>query len=182
MEFLKELFGGQALTYDQLAEAAKNKGLQVVDAAGGAYLPKADADNLGSQVATLTGQLGEANKKLEGYDPEWKAKAAQAQRELDAVKFDFALNKGLAAAGARSAKAVSGLIDREKLTLADDGELIGLEKQLEALKKGEDTAFLFAQGEPGATGMSHQNNAPVGGGDKKEEANAAFRSLFKTEE
>lgn len=182
MEFLKELFGGQTLTYEQLAEAAKGKGLQMVNAASGSYVPKADVDHLNRQVATLTGQLDEANKKLEGYDPEWKAKAERAQQDLDAVKFDFALNKGLAAAGARSAKAVSGLVDRSKLTLADDGELIGLEKQLEALKKGEDTSFLFEEAKPAATGMSHQNSGPVGGGDKKEEANAAFRSLFKMEE
>ncbi len=67
MEFLKELFNGGPLTYDQLAQAAKDKGIQAVDAAGGAYVPKADLDNAQGQLATLTAQLGEANKKLEGY-------------------------------------------------------------------------------------------------------------------
>ena len=36
MEFLKDLFGGGAMTYEQLSAAAKEKGLQVVNAAGGA--------------------------------------------------------------------------------------------------------------------------------------------------
>ncbi len=67
MEFLKELFNGGPLTYDQLAQAAKDKGIQAVDAAGGTYVPKADLDNAQGQLATLTAQLGEANKKLEGY-------------------------------------------------------------------------------------------------------------------
>lgn len=62
MEFLRDLFGGGTLTYDQLTAAAREKGYQVVNAAGGAYVPKADADNLQSQVATLTGQLADANK------------------------------------------------------------------------------------------------------------------------
>ena len=45
MEFLKELFPeGQALTYDQLAQAAKGKGFEVVNAAGGAYVPKSQYD------------------------------------------------------------------------------------------------------------------------------------------
>lgn len=54
MEFLKELFSdGQALTYEQLAQAAKDKGFTVVNAAGGAYVPKAEHD-------LVTGQLSEA--------------------------------------------------------------------------------------------------------------------------
>lgn len=44
MEFLKELFNGGALTYDQLASAVKGKGYSVVNAAGGAYVPKPDID------------------------------------------------------------------------------------------------------------------------------------------
>ena len=40
MEFLKELFNGGSLTYDQLSAAAKSKGYSVVDIAGGVYAPK----------------------------------------------------------------------------------------------------------------------------------------------
>ena len=79
----------------------------------------------------------------------------------------------------RNAKAVAALIDREKLKFAG-GELIGLEQQLEALKKGEDTSFLFSeQVEPKLkTGLSHQNNG-TGTPDKKDAANDALRSIFK---
>ena len=38
MDFLKELFGDQALTFDQLSQAAKDKGFEVVNAVGGAYV------------------------------------------------------------------------------------------------------------------------------------------------
>lgn len=173
MEFLRELFGdGQALTYDQLSEAVRSHGFQVVNAAGGAYVPKATAD-------TLTAQLGEANKKLEGYDPSWKQKAEEAQHKLEAQQFDFALEKALAAAKPRNAKAVMALLDRDKLTFAG-GEIVGLEKQLEALKKGADTAFLFEEAKPRRTGMNHQNAQAVGSGtdDKKQAANEALRALF----
>lgn len=179
MEFLKDLFNGQALTYAQLAEAAKNKGFQVVNAAGGAYSSKADVDNLNTRISTLTTQLGEANKKLEGYDPEWKTKAEAAQKQLDAQAFEFALDKALGGAKARNTTAVKALLDREKLSLAG-GEIIGLDKQLTDLRKGEDTAFLFEQEKSVRTGISHQGGSE-GAPDKKEEANAALRALFGKE-
>lgn len=177
MEFLKELFGGQTMTFEQLSEAAKGKGLLVVNAAGGAYAPKKDLDNLQGQVATLTAQLGEANKKLEGFDPEWSKKAEAARKELEAQQFDFALERAVAGAKPRNAKAVMALLDREKITLAG-GEVIGLDKQVEALKKGADTAFLFEEERPVKTGLSHQNAHEVGGEDKKNAANEALRAVF----
>lgn len=179
MEFLKELFNGGALTYDQLAAAAKSKGYSVVNAADGAYVPKSDLDNLSGQVTTLTGQLGEANKKLEGYDPNWKQQAEADRRKLEGMQFDFALEKGISAAKPRNARAVAALIDREKLKFAG-GELIGLDKQLDELKKKADTAFLFDDEEPSRikTGMSHQNNGD-GAPDKKDAANDALRSFFR---
>ena len=155
MEFLKELFGGGSLTYDQLAEAAKAKGVQAVNAAGGAYVPKADLEHAQGQIATLTGQLGEANKTLEGYDPSWKDKAEAAQKELEGKRFDFALERGVAAAKPRNVKALLPFLNRDKLTMVGD-EIIGLDKQLEALKKGADTAFLFEVEPPRRTSLSHQ--------------------------
>lgn len=179
MEFLKELFGGGPLTYEQLAQAAKDKGIQAVNAAGGAYVPKADLDHAQSQVTTLTAQLGEVNKKLEGYDPSWKDKAETAQKELEARQFDFALERALAAAKPRNAKAVLPFLNRDKLTLAD-GEIIGLDKQLEALKKDADTAFLFEAEPTRSMSMTHQYGGE-GAPDKKDMANAALRSVFGKE-
>lgn len=180
MEFLKELFSGGPLTYDQMVQAAKEKGIQAVNAAGGAYVPKADLEHAQGQVASLTAQLGEASKKLEGYDPTWRDKAETARRELEAKQFDFALERALAAAKPKNAKALLPFLDREKLKLAD-GEIIGLDKQLEALKKGEDTAFLFEAEPPRRTGMSHQYGNE-GTPDKKDAANAALRSFFGAEQ
>lgn len=179
MEFLKELFGGGALTYEQLSEAAKAKGIQAVNAAGGAYVPRADLDHAQGQVTTLTGQLGEANKKLEGYDPTWKDKADTARRELEQQQFDFALERALTAAKPRNAKALLPFLDRDKLSLAG-GEIIGLDRQLEALKKGPDTAFLFEAEPVRRTGMTHQYGGE-GTPDTKDMANAALRSLFGKE-
>lgn len=180
MDFLKDLFGGQALSFEQLKAAAQDKGFDVVNAAGGAYVAKADADNLRGQVSTLTTQLKEANGKLEGFDPEWKNKAETAAKQLRDQQFDFALEKALSKSGARSGAAVRGLLNRDKLQLADDGEILGLDKQIDALKKAEDTAFLFEEPRKPSTGMSHEGSTE-GTTDKKEAANAALRGLFGKE-
>ena len=61
----------------------------------------ADIERQKQTIATLTTerdtartQLGEANKKLEGYDPEWKTKAEQAENNAKAqvaeLQSDFA--------------------------------------------------------------------------------------------
>lgn len=175
MEFLKDLFASGALNWEQFQSAAQQAGLEIVNAAGGAYVPKSDLDNLNGQISTLTGQLNTANQKLTGYDPDWKQQAEAAQQELNKQKFEFALERALTGSGARSAKAVRGLLDQSKLTLADDGELIGLDKQLEALRKNEDTAFLFEAAQT-STGMSHQGGSD--GNEIKTDANTAFRALF----
>lgn len=169
MDFLKELFGDQALTFDQLSQAAHDKGFEVVNAAGGAYVPKATYD-------TVSGQLSEANKKLEGYDPEWKTKAEAAQQALETGRMEDAIKAGVRAAKARNVAAVVALLDRDKLKFAG-GEVIGLDKQLAELQKGEDTAFLFEQEPARKTGMSHQNGGD-GAADKKDAANDALRALF----
>lgn len=62
----------------------------------------------------LKTQLSDANRQLEGFDPEWKKKAEAAEKKLSAKRFEFALEKGLSSSGARNPKALAGLIDRAK--------------------------------------------------------------------
>ena len=127
----------------------------------------------------LKTQLSDANRQLEGFDPEWKKKAEAAEKKLSAKRFEFALEKGLSSSGARNPKALAGLIDRAKISLDDSGDLIGLDTQIEALKKGEDTAFLF-QPAKSSTGLSHEGNREPGT-DKNAQANAALRAAFGKE-
>lgn len=180
MDFLKDIFGDQALTYDQLAKAAKGKGLEVVNAAGGAYVPKTDVDNLNSTITTLQGQIADANGKLEGYDPTWRAKAEDAERKLQAQSFDFALDKALGAAKAKDPIAIKAHLDRDKLSYVQD-KIIGLDEQLAPLRKDPVTSAYFEVAKD--TGMSHQGGHEVGtDGGKKDAANAALRALFGHEE
>ncbi len=97
MEFLKELFGDQPLTYDQLAEKATKQGMKLADLSTGRYVGKDKYDALSAEKNGLNQRLTEANTKLEGYDPDWKTKAQQAQSQADAevakIKRSYLLRK-----------------------------------------------------------------------------------------
>ena len=45
---------------------------------------KQSIDTLKAERDAARTQLGQANARLEGYDPDWRAKAADAQRQADA--------------------------------------------------------------------------------------------------
>ena len=91
--------------------------------------------------------LQEANKKA---GEEWQAKMAQMQ-------LDFAIEKALAAAKAKNAKAVKALLDMEKVKL-DGDQLLGIDEQLKALQQSDQ--YLF--GDSGKVGGG--TNPPGAGG------------------
>ena len=91
-------------------------------------------------------KLQDENKKA---DEAWQAKFAQMQ-------LDFALERALAAAKAKNAKAVKALLDMEKVKL-DGEQLLGLDDQLKELQKSD--AYLF--GESGKVGSG--TNPPGAG-------------------
>ena len=109
----------------------------------------------------LQKQLDEANKQIESFKelkPEelqkavedWKTKAetaeAEAKKQIDALKFHHALDGALLGAKARNPKAVKALLKIDDLKLTDDGKLLGLDEQVEALKTEND--YLFESDEP----------------------------------
>ena len=117
---------------------------------------------LNTELEGIKGQLSQANEQIAGFKEldiegvkqkaaEWEQKYNQAAqdsaREIEQLKFDFALDKELTKAQARNPKAVKALLDRDALKY-DKGKIIGLEEQLDTLKKKEDSAFLFGSAAP----------------------------------
>ena len=90
MEFLKALFNGEALTYEQLAEKVKGAKLNVANIADGSYVSRAKFDDttngLKQQVTDLQGQLSRRDTDM--ADLSTKLAAAQA----DAAKLPDAQN------------------------------------------------------------------------------------------
>lgn len=121
-----------------------------------------DIENYKNQVSeltktkdSLTAQLTEANKQIEGfkeldidgikkaaddYKQKFEAAEAKAKADLDALKFDTALTSALSSAKAKNIKAVKALLDMEGLKLVND-KIDGLETQLKKVK--EDNDYLF---------------------------------------
>ena len=148
-----------------------------------------DMNDLKQQVATLTterdaarSQLADANKKLEGYDPEWKTKAAQAQQQAD--KQVAELKAGYAADSAASGlkftsdsakKAFLSDLKAKNLPLQDDGTLLGFDDYVASYKKTDPGAFAPEGGLPRVSGSATGTPA---GPTTNEQANAAIRAAF----
>lgn len=148
-----------------------------------------ELNSLKASVATLTAErdtarasLSDANKKLEGYDPEWKAKAEQARQQAEQqvgeLKRQYAATR--AAAGltftSESAKRqfLADLVAK-KLPVQDDGTLLGFDDYVASYKKTDPGAFAPEGGLPRVSGSSTGTpTTPT----TKEQANAALRAAF----
>lgn len=96
----------------------------------------ADLERQKQTITTLTTerdaartQLADANKKLEGYDPDWKQKAADAEQkaaaQVSALKADYAAENaaaGLKFSSASAKKAFLAELKGKGLALQDDGK------------------------------------------------------------
>lgn len=124
----------------------------------------ADIERQKQTITTLTTerdaartQLGDANKKLEGYDPEWRTKAEKAENDAKAqveeLQKDFAAQT--AAAGVKfsseSAKrAFLSDLKAKKLPL-QDGKLLGFEDYLKSYRESDPDAFAPEKAAPTIT-------------------------------
>ena len=88
MDFLKEFFGGGALTYEQLLEKVQENKLKVVNIADGSYVSRDKfndkVDSLKQQVADLQGQVTQRDTDLAGLNEKLTAAQADASKLSDA--------------------------------------------------------------------------------------------------
>ena len=148
-----------------------------------------EMNGLKASVATLTAErdtartsLADANKKLEGYDPEWRAKAAQAQQQADQkvaeLKAGYAADSaasGLKFTSDSAKKAFLSDLKAKNLPLQDDGTLLGFDDYVASYKKTDPGAFAPEGGLPRVS--SSATGTPAGP-TTNEQANAAIRAVF----
>ncbi len=117
---------------------------------------------------SLQARLDEANSKLESYDPEWKAKAAQAQADAEKkvadMQFQSLLDSAITAAKGRNSKAITALLDMDTLRGSKNQEA-DIQSALEKLKS--DSGYLFDTGETpppyaSGTGTAAASNTQAG--------------------
>lgn len=148
----------------------------------------AEMNDLKQQVATLTTErdtarthLGEANKKLEGYDPEWRSKAEKAENDAKAqvaeLQHDFAAQNSVSGVKFSSESAKKAFLSdlKAKNLPVQEGKLLGFDDYLANYKKTDPGAFAPDGGLPRmAAGTSGQPATPTA----HEQANAALRAAF----
>lgn len=155
-EFLKGLNLSQELIDKIMAENGKDIAAEQKKTSRA----EQDRDTYKKQVDDLQTRLDNADDQIEKFkdmdvesiqkaadDWEQKAKDAEtkANEKIQAMQFDYALSEALTGAKAKNAKAVKALLNMDGLKF-NEGEIIGLDKQLEALKSEND--YLFESDKP----------------------------------
>lgn len=143
---------------------------------------KQSIETLKAERDAARGQLTEASKKLEGYDPEWKTKAEQARQQAEQqvgeLKRQYAATRAAADLTFTSESAkrqfLADLADK-KLPVQDDGTMLGYDDYVASYKKTDPGAFAPDGGLPRVSGSATGTPATP---TAKDQANAALRAAF----
>ena len=141
MDFLKALFEAGALTWEQFSDAVKKAGFEVVNAAGGAYVPKADLDAKQQELDTVNNtikDLRETAKAWDGKDPkklEDDLKDLQTKYDTDTanIRKAAAIDLALTRARARDPQLTRAALNMDEIKIDKDGKVTGLDAQVEGL-------------------------------------------------
>lgn len=129
----------------------------------------ADYDTLKTQLTTANEQLKTANGKIEElgkldydglkatadkYKADFEKAQADSKKQLEELQYNHALDGALTTAKVRNSKAITSLLDREKIKYNKDGSFSGLDEQLEALKKSDGYLFEVEDPKPSFLGGS----------------------------
>ncbi len=160
MEKLKALFGTDALTFEQLEEKLKdNKEVKLANLASGSYVDKRKFDDKVAELTTANDTikgLRETVAKFDGVDVDKLKNDAQAwetkyNTDTAALKLDSAVSLALVEAKAKNPKLARAALDMSVIKL-DGDKLLGLNEQLEALKKSDAYLFDIEEGGDGKGG------------------------------
>lgn len=94
------------------------------------------------------GDNEELQAKLDKLLADGKEQAKQYENKLVAQKKSFAVSNALRDAGAKNPKTVEALLDLEKVSLDDNGQLIGINDQIENIKKSDGYLFGLKDDKP----------------------------------
>ena len=139
-----------------------------------------------AEISTLKTQVGDTttlNNKITQLETDKTNLTNQLNTEVNNLKKAHAIEGELRNAKAKSLKSVMAHLDMDKITFEND-QLTGLTEQLDALKSGEDTSFLFGEAQPAAPSGTHINtpvNTGTGGNPptSKTFADAVAKALGK---
>lgn len=169
-EFLKE----QGLTDEQIKAVMTEYGKSMDKAMEQVNSLTTEKDNLANQIADRDSQLAKLkdgiqdNADLKDQITKLQQANKQAKKDFEAKmasqKKAFLVDKAISGAGARNSKAVSALLDLDKVSLSDNG-LEGLDDQLTALKESDSYLFnIKDEPQPTKSPVSVVSGQPKGEG------------------
>lgn len=145
------------LSKEQVDSIMKINGddIENAKAASAAEIKNLKAENQGlqtqvsdrdKQLETLKASAGD-NEALTKQIADLQAENTKAKEthesEMNQLKVDFAVEKALTGANAKNIKAVKALLDLTDAQLDKDGNVKGLQEQIDKLTAAGDTKFLF---------------------------------------
>lgn len=151
---LNELLG-EELAEQVQGQLNEDQELMVND---GSYIPRDRLNDKNEKIETLEQRIKEYDEQLEELKEDSQTsgglkkrieKLQDENRQVQQQLTEEKIEKELVRAGAREPVAVKALLDREQIEVGD-GEVKGLQKQLENLKEEKD--FLFDTGTPNKAG------------------------------
>jgi len=83
------------------------------------------------------------------------------EENIGKVKVELGVQNALLRHRARNIKSVLPLIDFDRIN-NENGELSGIEEQIEELKNSDDTAFLFEKGDKRVKGVKAEESGDAG--------------------
>lgn len=156
MPKLSEILGE---AYSQIPEElqTKYKDIDLVDSSS--YVAKDKFNTLNEQLKTANTTIDDLKKSNKGNEDlqtkvtDYETKVKDYEKKIQDMQFNYALEGALKGANVRNTKAVKALLNLENVKL--DGEsIVGLNDQLEALKKSDDYLFVKEQNQPQFSGIN----------------------------
>lgn len=123
------------------ASAAEMKNLQTE--VSGLKTQVADRDKQLETLKTAAGDNENLTKQIADLQAENAKVKENHESEMNQLKVDFAVERALTGAKAKNIKAVKALLDLTDAKLDKEGNVKGLQEQIDKLIAADDTKFLF---------------------------------------
>lgn len=155
----KEEFIALGISEEQAAKAAEASKIELesyvsktdydtaIQAKGQLEKDIKDRDKQLEDLKKNSGDNTELKKQIETLQAENKAAVEKNEADMKELKLSTAIKLAIAES-AQDADLVTGLFDKSKLILSDDGKVTGLEEQLKSIKESKPFLFKEVKAEP----------------------------------
>ena len=158
------------------------------------FIPKSRFDEVNNDLKTAKETITERDKQIEGLkkssgdsealkkqieqiQSDNKKKDEEHAAEIKRLKIDAAIDTALTEAKAKNLKAAKALLDMEKITLNDKGEITGLSEQIKSLTGSKDTSFIFDSKGGAFKGAKHGEDGHDDGDGKPDFGKMTYAEL-----